>query len=58
MPPDDTAPALSWNVAVGMRRPDDALKDAIDAALVRLTKDGTIVAIYARYGVTLQPPKL
>ena len=58
LPPDDTAPALSWNVAVGMRRPDDALKDAIDAALVRLTKDGTIAAIYARYGVTLRPPKL
>jgi polar amino acid transport system substrate-binding protein len=58
LPPDDTAPALSWNVAVGMRRPDDALEDAIDAALVRLTKDGTIAAIYARYGVTLQPSKL
>jgi polar amino acid transport system substrate-binding protein len=58
LPPDDTAPALSWNVAVGMRKPDDALKEAIDAALTRLTKDGTIAAIYARYGVTLQPPKL
>jgi polar amino acid transport system substrate-binding protein len=58
LPPDETAPALSWNVAVGMRRPDAALKEAIDAALVRLTKDGTIAAIYARYGVTLQPPKL
>jgi polar amino acid transport system substrate-binding protein len=43
---------------VGMRRPDDALEDAIDAALVRLTKDGTIAAIYARYGVKLRPPKL
>jgi hypothetical protein len=26
--------------------------------MVRLTKDGTIAAIYARYGVTLLPPKL
>jgi ABC-type amino acid transport substrate-binding protein len=43
---------------VGMRRPDATLKEAIDAALVRLTKDGTIAEIYARYGVTLQPPKL
>jgi polar amino acid transport system substrate-binding protein len=58
VPPDETAPALSWNVAVGMRRPDDALKDAINTALARLTKDGTIAAIYARYGVTLLPPKL
>lgn len=58
LPPDDATPALSWNVAVGMRKPDAALKDAIDAALERLTKDGTIAAIYARYGVTLQPPKL
>jgi polar amino acid transport system substrate-binding protein len=58
LPPDETAPVLSWNVAVGMRKPDAALKDAIDAAMARLTKDGTIAAIYARYGVTLQPPKL
>lgn len=58
LPPDETTPALSWNIAVGMRRPDATLKEAIDAALVRLTKDGTIAAIYARYGVTLQPPKL
>ena len=57
LPPDDAAPALSWNVAVGMRRPDTALKEAIDAALLRLTNDGTITAIYARYGVTLPPPK-
>jgi polar amino acid transport system substrate-binding protein len=58
LPPDEATPALSWNIAVGMRRPDATLKEAIDAALVRLTKDGTIAAIYARYGVTLQPPKL
>lgn len=58
LPPDETTPALSWNVAVGMRKPDAALKDAIDAALTRLTQDGTIAAIYARYGVTLQPPRL
>ena len=58
LPPDEAAPALSWNVAVGMRSPDDALKTAIDEALVRLTKDGTIASIYSRYGVTLEPPKL
>jgi polar amino acid transport system substrate-binding protein len=57
IPPDENEPDLVWNVAVGMRRSDDALRKAIDAALDQLTADGTIAAIYARYGVTLQPPK-
>jgi polar amino acid transport system substrate-binding protein len=51
------APGLSWNVAVGLVKPDDKLRQAIDAALDRLTADGTIQRIYARYGITLQPPK-
>ena len=51
------APGLSWNVAVGLVKPDDKLREAIDAALDRLTTDGTIQRIYARYGITLQPPK-
>ena len=58
LPPDDTGGALSWNVAVGMRRPDDVLKDAINAALVRLTRMERSPGIYSRYGVTLLPPKL
>jgi polar amino acid transport system substrate-binding protein len=49
-------PDLNWNVAVGMLRPDDRLKDGIDAALGHLIADGTIGRIYARYGVELQPP--
>ncbi len=48
---------LSWNMAVGMRRPDPALKAAIDDALAKMLADGTIKRIYARYGVTIQPPR-
>jgi polar amino acid transport system substrate-binding protein len=54
---DEAEPNLNWNVAVGMVRPDDGLRDAINGALVRLRADGTIDRIYRRYGVTLQPPK-
>jgi polar amino acid transport system substrate-binding protein len=53
----DGAPDLSWNVAVGMRRPDPELRQAIDAALARLLADGTIKRVYARYGIQLQPPR-
>lgn len=56
--PDENEHDLVWNIAVGMRRPDAALRGAIEAALDRLTADGTIAAIYAHYGVTLQPPVL
>jgi polar amino acid transport system substrate-binding protein len=50
-------PDLSWNVAVGMRRPDPALQQAIDQAITALVQDGTVKRIYARYGVAIQPPK-
>jgi polar amino acid transport system substrate-binding protein len=55
--PDDSVPNLTWNVAVGMVRPDDSLKDAVDQAMQRLSADGTVARIYHRYGVTLQIPK-
>jgi polar amino acid transport system substrate-binding protein len=48
---------LTWNIAVGMVRPDPALTAAIDAALKKLEAAGTIKAIYASYGVTLLPPR-
>jgi polar amino acid transport system substrate-binding protein len=57
LPPDEAEPDLVWNVAVGMRRPDDALRRAIDQAIDRLSTDGTIATIYRRYGVSLQAPK-
>ena len=57
LPPDETEANLNWNVAVGMIRPDDGLRDAIEGALERLRADGTVERIYQRYGVVLQAPK-
>jgi polar amino acid transport system substrate-binding protein len=57
VPPDETQPELVWNVAVGIRQPDDKLRGAIDAALDRLRADGTIERIYAKYGIALPPPR-
>lgn len=54
---DESEPNLSWNVAVGMVRPDDALRNAVNQAMERLSADGTVERIYHRYGVTLQKPK-
>jgi polar amino acid transport system substrate-binding protein len=57
LPLDEGQRDLVWNVAVGMRRPDEALRAAIDQAIDRLSADGVIAAIYRRYGVELQPPR-
>jgi polar amino acid transport system substrate-binding protein len=54
---DENETNLNWNVAIGMVRADQGLRDAIDAALEKLRADGTIARIYARYGVVLQSPK-
>jgi polar amino acid transport system substrate-binding protein len=49
-------PLLSWNIAVGMRGSDAALRQGIDAAIDRLLADGTFRDIYARYGIEHRPP--
>jgi polar amino acid transport system substrate-binding protein len=54
---DGLDPSFSWNVAVGLAKPDDKLRVAIDGALARLTADGTIGRIYAKYGIELQAPR-
>lgn len=54
---DESEADLNWNVAVGMLRPDDALRDAIDGVVERLRADGTIDRIYRRYGIVLQAPR-
>jgi polar amino acid transport system substrate-binding protein len=54
---DESEADLNWNVAVGMVRPDDTLREAIDGALDRFRTDGTIDRIYERYGVVLQAPR-
>jgi polar amino acid transport system substrate-binding protein len=55
--PDESEANLTWNVGVGMVRPDEKLRDAIDEALERLRADGAIDQIYGRYGIVLQMPK-
>jgi polar amino acid transport system substrate-binding protein len=57
LPPDEAEHDLVWNAAVGIRKPDDQLLAAIDAALDRLRADGTIETIYANYGIPLLPPR-
>lgn len=54
---DQSEPNLNWNVAVGMVRPDDSLRNAVDQAVERLKADGTIDSIYRSYGVALQIPR-
>ena len=57
VPPDETDQRLVWNIAIGMRKPDQALREAIDKAIDQLSVSGAIAGIYGRYGVTLPPPK-
>jgi polar amino acid transport system substrate-binding protein len=54
---DESEADLNWNVAVGMVRPDEGLRAAIDGALERLRADGTVERIYGRYGIVLQSPR-
>jgi polar amino acid transport system substrate-binding protein len=57
LPPDEADQRLVWNIAIGMRKPDQALRAAMDEAIDQLSANGTIAGIYGRYGVTLLPPK-
>lgn len=52
----DSAPELSWEVAAGLRKSDDALVAEVNRALDRLLADGTITKIYARYGIEHRRP--
>src|SRR6266550_3258932 len=53
----DNDPDLNWNIAAGLFRPDDKLRQRVDAAIEALLADGTIAQIYARYGIELRPPQ-
>jgi polar amino acid transport system substrate-binding protein len=57
IPAFDDDPDFQWNVAAGLIRPDDKLRQRVDAAIEALLADGTIAAIYARYGIALRPPQ-
>jgi polar amino acid transport system substrate-binding protein len=48
---------LNWNVAAGLFRPDDKLRQRVDDAIEKMLADGTIARIYARYGIELRPPQ-
>jgi polar amino acid transport system substrate-binding protein len=47
----ESMPELHWEVAVGMRKADDALAAAINEALDRMLANGTVRRIYASYGI-------
>ena len=49
-------PEVAWTLAVGMRRSDDALVEAVDRALARMMDDGTLARIYASYGIEYRRP--
>ena len=53
---NDSMPELRWEVAVGMRKADDALVDAVNAALDRMLEQGVVSRIYASYGIEPGPP--
>ena len=55
--PFDGESDLAWIVAVGMRRPDAELQQAIDTAMDKMIADGTVKRIYARYGIEVRPPR-
>jgi len=52
----DGVPQLTWEVAVGLRKSDAALVDAINEILEKLIADGTLTRIYAKYGVEHRLP--
>lgn len=52
----DSAPELSWNVSVGLRKSDAALVEEVNKVLDRLLEDGTVGRIYARYGIEHRLP--
>ncbi|MGA8654432.1 MAG: transporter substrate-binding domain-containing protein [Xanthobacteraceae bacterium] len=52
----ESMPELRWEVAVGMRKADDALVAAVNAALDRMLAQGIVSRIYASYGVEQNPP--
>jgi polar amino acid transport system substrate-binding protein len=49
-------PALRWSISVGLRRADDALLAAVDAAIARVVEQRIPEQIYAKYGITYLPP--
>jgi len=57
IPAFENDPDFNWNIAAGLFRPDDKLRQRVDAAIESMRADGTIAKIYARYGVALRSPQ-
>jgi polar amino acid transport system substrate-binding protein len=53
----ENQPEFRWEIAVGMRKSDDALAAKINEAVDRLLADGTVSRIYAGYGIEASLPK-
>jgi polar amino acid transport system substrate-binding protein len=53
---EDAEPELKWQVAIGLRRSDDALLTSVNAALATLLREGAIGAIYRKYAVDYRAP--
>jgi ABC-type amino acid transport substrate-binding protein len=53
----ENQPEFRWEIAVGMRKSDDALVAKINEAIERLLADGTVSRIYASYGIEPSLPK-
>ena len=53
----ENQPEFRWEIAVGMRKSDDALAAKINEAIGRLLADGTVSRIYASYGIEPTLPK-
>jgi ABC-type amino acid transport substrate-binding protein len=49
-------PEFRWNVAVGLWRTDDAMVEAMNAAIDRVSEKQIPDRLYAKYGVTYHPP--
>jgi polar amino acid transport system substrate-binding protein len=47
----DEEPELTWQVAIGLRKADQAMVDAVNVVLDKLLADGTLKTIYAKYGI-------
>jgi polar amino acid transport system substrate-binding protein len=52
----EAEPALRWSVSAGLRRADDALLAAVDAAVARVVEQRIPAQIYAKYGITYVRP--
>jgi len=53
---EDAEPDLKWTVAVGLRRADEALVNAVNGAITALLRDDAIGAIYRKYAVDYRRP--